>query len=94
MLTHRLFPLLSCLMVLLAWDLSSCAAEQSELEFFEKKIRPVLIEHCYQCHSEASEAIKGGLVVDHRDGLLAGGDSGPSIEPGKPDDSLLLSSLK
>ena len=58
-----------------------------ELSFFEKRIRPVLVNQCYQCHS-AKEKVKAGLRVDTREGLLRGGDSGPSIEPGKPDKSL------
>ena len=49
--------------------------------FFESKIRPVLVEHCHACHSaEAAKAgkLKGGLRVDHREGLRKGGDSGPA----------------
>jgi hypothetical protein len=50
------------------------------VEFFEAKIRPVLAEHCYACHSadaRKNQKLKGGLLVDTRDGLLRGGDSGP-----------------
>ncbi|MFN7573906.1 MAG: DUF1553 domain-containing protein [Planctomycetota bacterium] len=68
------------------------SAEQ--LEFFEAKIRPVLVEKCYQCHSEDAKQLGGGLRVDTRAGLLEGGDSGAAIEPGKPRDSLLLLALK
>ena len=68
------------------------SAEQ--LEFFEAKIRPVLIEKCYQCHSEDSKQLGGSLRVDTRAGLLAGGDSGPALEVGKPRDSLLMLALK
>jgi len=64
------------------------------LRFFEQKIRPVLIEHCYECHSGASRTLQGALRVDSRDGLLAGGDSGTSIVPGAPEKSLLLESLR
>jgi hypothetical protein len=67
------------------------------VEFFEKKIRPVLTEHCYSCHSAdaaAKKKFKGGLLLDTRDGLLKGGDSGPVVTPGKPADSLLIQSLK
>ena len=70
------------------------ADDRSALEHFERKIRPVLIEQCYDCHSAAAKEVKGGLVVDHRDGLRRGGDSGPALVPGKPDDSLLISALK
>src|SRR5579885_2020833 len=64
------------------------------LQFFEQKIRPVLVEQCYECHSAGSKNLKGGLYLDSRDGLLKGGDSGPSIEPGKAANSLLLQALK
>jgi hypothetical protein len=73
------------------------APDAKGLEFFEKKIRPVLAEHCYRCHSaeaEASKKLKGGLKVDSREGLLQGGDSGPSLEPGKPEESVLLDVLR
>ena len=67
------------------WGVQS--AEQ--LEFFEKNIRPVLAEHCYECHNSAGKA-KGDLSLDWRGGWMAGGDSGPVIKPGKPADSFLL----
>src|SRR6266545_7686953 len=47
------------------------------IEFFEKTIRPLLVEHCYKCHSAESEKIKGGLMLDTREALLKGGDTGP-----------------
>lgn len=68
-----------------------------QVEFFEKKIRPVLNEHCYSCHgAEAAKKkkLKGGLQLDTAAGLLAGGDSGSAIDKKKPADSLLLKSLK
>lgn len=70
---------------------------QAELDFFEKKIRPMLVTHCYECHSKAAadkNKLRGGLYLDSRAGMLAGGDSGPSIVPGQPDESLLLESLR
>ncbi|WP_439621552.1 DUF1553 domain-containing protein [Gemmata sp.] len=66
-------------------------------DFFEKKIRPVLAEHCYSCHSaeaEAKKKLKGGLALDTRDATRTGGDSGPALVPGKPAESLLLKTLK
>ena len=69
----------------------------TDREFFEKKIRPVLTEHCYRCHSaEARQAgkLKAGLLLDSRDGLRTGGASGPAIIPGKPAESLLLKALR
>jgi mono/diheme cytochrome c family protein len=81
-------------LVLLASAIStpSSAAEDSHA-FFESKIRPALVEHCYECHS-ADQKQKGGLVLDTRDGLRSGGDTGPAIVAGAPDKSLLIKALK
>jgi len=68
------------------------SAEQ--VEFFEKKIRPIFVERCYKCHSAAAEKVKGGLLLDTRDGLLKGGDSGPAIVPGDPDKSILIKAIR
>ena len=68
--------------------------EPEKLEFFEAKIRPVLIEHCYECHSAKSKEVKGSLLVDSAAGLLQGGDSGPAIIAGKPDESPLIEALR
>ena len=64
-----------------------------DLEFFEQKIRPVLVEHCYTCHN-STEMAESGLRLDYRDGLLKGGMRGPAIEPGKPRSSLLLRAMR
>jgi len=64
------------------------------LSFFEAKIRPVLVEHCQECHSSTSKSLKGGLQLDHREGLLHGGDSGPTIILDHSENSLLLKALK
>ncbi len=60
------------------------------LEFFEKNVRPIFSEHCYKCHSAAEGASKGGLIMDSRAALLAGGDQGPAVVPGNLKKSLLL----
>jgi hypothetical protein len=73
---------------------ATAAEEPSGLELFEKKIRPVLIEHCYECHSSKSKVLKAGLLLDSRDGWKRGGDSGPAIVVGKPAESLLIQALK
>jgi len=65
-----------------------------ELEFFEKKVRPVLATSCYGCHSDTATRLKGGLKVDGRDVLLAGGSSGPAIVPGDADASLLIQAIR
>ena len=70
------------------------AAQNQAHEFFEKKIRPVLVERCYSCHSADAKKLKGGLRVDGRAELLQGGDSGPSIVPGQPDKSSLVRALR
>ncbi len=62
-------------------------------EFFEKKIRPILVERCYKCHSQ-TEKIKGGLTLDTRAGLLKGGDSGPAVQPGDPEKSRLIEAVR
>src|SRR5258706_8905538 len=64
------------------------------LDFFEKKIRPVLVERCYECHSAESKKLKGGLRLDSRDGVSKGGDSGPAVIPGKPEKSLLIKAVR
>ncbi|MCC6510174.1 MAG: PSD1 domain-containing protein, partial [Pirellulaceae bacterium] len=69
-------------------------ASADQLAFFESRIRPVLVKHCYECHSSGSSALKGGLRVDWAGGLTSGGDSGPSITPGHPEDSLLIDALE
>src|SRR5687767_14768221 len=63
-------------------------------EFFEKKVRPVLIEHCFRCHADAKKAPKGGLRLDSRDALLKGGDNGPAIVVGHPDKSRLVDAIR
>ncbi len=79
--------------VLLPVATSPVAAAADGVEFFEKEIRPILAAHCYECHSSESGKHKGGLNVDHRDGLLKGGDSGPAIVPQHPDRSRLIEAV-
>ena len=76
---------------------SAVIAEDTRLDFFEKRIRPVLVSHCYKCHSAESAdkgKLKGGLALDTRKGMLKGGENGASIIPGKPSESLLIKALK
>ena len=74
--------------------LAGVAAGDAGIEFFEKKIRPVLVEQCYSCHSQAAKKRKGGLYLDSRAALRKGGDSGPAILPGKPEESLLVKAVR
>ncbi len=74
----------------------SSAAEPTRdgSEFFEKKIRPVLTDRCYACHSADAKKIKGGFLLDSRAGLLKGGDTGPAIIPGDIEKSLLIKAVR
>jgi len=64
------------------------------LDLFEKKIQPLLVEACYKCHSHDADKIKGGLVLDSHEAALKGGDSGPALVPGQPDESLLITAIR
>src|SRR5438105_2558457 len=68
-------------------------ADATAVEFFEKKVRPVLAGYCYNCHS-ANTNSQGGLRVDDRNGLLQGGNGGPAVVPGHPEKSLLIRSVR
>jgi hypothetical protein len=76
---------------LLSADPQAVVHTQAEVEFFEKEVRPLLVEHCYECHGERKQ--QGSLRLDHPDGWLQGGDTGPALVPGKPEESLLLIAL-
>ncbi|MEZ0265275.1 MAG: DUF1553 domain-containing protein [Phycisphaerae bacterium] len=69
------------------------AIPAGELEFFEKKVRPVLIARCYECHSTARK-VKGNLKLDTKEGWVKGGDTGQAIIPGEPEKSLLVQAIK
>ncbi len=66
--------------------------DPSALEFFEKSVRPLLVDRCQTCHGAAKQ--KGGLRLDSRPGLLQGGETGPAVVPGKPDESLLIEAVR
>lgn len=65
-----------------------------KLAFFESRIRPLLIEHCYECHSADGKKLQAELRLDNRDSLISGGESGAAIAPGDPNDSLLIEALR
>ena len=75
--------------LLLVFGLSSARAA-GEFGFFETEIRPLLHKHCYKCHSTEAEKVKGGLLLDSRQGWETGGDSGQAVVPGDVEGSLLL----
>jgi cytochrome c553 len=96
----RSIGLLALLMIAavsgLRGDDASAPAEQAafapeQIEFFEKKVRPVLVEHCFECHSEKKQ--KGGLRLDSRASAVKGGEFGPAIVPGTPEKSLLVEAV-
>src|ERR1043166_4695501 len=74
----------------------SAAAEATseQLEFFETKIRPLFVEHCFKCHSQKAEKLKGNLRLDTPEGVLHGGSTGPAIVPGDPNASLLIKAVR
>ena len=84
----RISPLLSLHFI----TFSFCLGE--DLTFFESKIRPVLSEKCYECHSARGDKVKGGLRLDHIDLILKGGDTGPALVRGNPEDSLLVEAIR
>src|SRR5437588_5872886 len=73
---------------------AAASAEDAGVAFFETKVRPVLVRHCYKCHSAQAGKHKGGLLLDSRAGLRKGGDSGPAVVPGRPGDSLLIRAVR
>jgi len=72
----------------------ACGDEAAKVEFFERRIRPVLIRHCYECHSAAATEVKGGLRLDSRDLIRKGGESGPAVVPRDTKRSLLLDAIR
>jgi hypothetical protein len=69
-------------------------ADSSDIAFFERDIRPLLAEHCLECHSVQSGKRKGGLLLDSREGIAQGGDSGPALLPGNPEESRIVSATR
>lgn len=102
--THPFFLLLLFLTVLRGTMLGAVAADEpagilgdKDVAFFEERIRPVLVEHCYECHSAEAQdkkRLKGGLLLDSRHGWQTGGDSGPAIVAHNPRESLLIQALR
>lgn len=65
----------------------------AQVQFFETKIRPVLADACYDCHSKESGKSKGGLTLDTKVGLRLGGNTGPGLVPFKPGESILMDAM-
>jgi mono/diheme cytochrome c family protein/cytochrome c553 len=94
---RRLLPLLGSAAVVGGLCLGArLAADEkpapTQLEFFEKRIRPLLADNCSQCHGPEKQ--RGGLVLTSRGGALKGGDRGPAVVPGKPDESRLIRAVR
>jgi hypothetical protein len=70
------------------------AAGDTATDFFERKIRPVLSENCFSCHSAEAKTLKANLLLDSLEGLLKGGDTGPAIVPGHPEKSLIIAAIR
>ena len=70
------------------------AAVGPDVNFFENEVRPLLIKHCHECHSEETGKKKGGLLLDRKAGWQMGGDAGPAIVPGDLDDSLFIKAIR
>ncbi len=97
LLTRALPASAACLIALITIGPAAASPSPEQLAFFESKIRPVLVEHCYSCHS--AEALAGGklkaeLLLDSRPGMAKGGESGPAVVPGDKESSLILAALK
>jgi hypothetical protein len=73
---------------------TAAGADSAGVEFFEKSIRPLLAQHCYSCHSSRATKTRGGLRLDSREAILAGGDSGQVIVPGSPENSRLIRAVR
>ena len=89
------FSVLTCLSLLAGvGDVFAAESTAEALAFFEKKIRPVLVERCYKCHSAGSEKVKGELLLDTREGIRKGGESGHAVVPKNLEESLLIESIR
>src|SRR4051812_39275346 len=82
----------SVLCLLLITPLAGAAPPAADVEFFEKHVRPVLVEKCVSCHGPKTQ--RGGLRLDSRQAALQGGDSGPALVPGQPEKSLIVSAVR
>jgi hypothetical protein len=81
------------LLVLIGCTTAPAAESPADRDFFERKVRPLLAERCYSCHSTAAKKQRGGLLLDNRSAILKGGEDGPVVVPGEPDKSRLIQLL-
>jgi hypothetical protein len=85
---------LSLVFLFLLAPIDVARAQMEDVEFFESKIRPLLAKRCYSCHSAKAKKLQAGLYLDRKGGAIKGGESGPAIVPGKPDESLLVKAIR
>lgn len=91
---NQAMPRISSLLLVLAAVTLVDAADRRALEEFEKHVRPLLIRRCYSCHSAQSRPLRGALRLDTRAGWRTGGERGPAVIPGRPDQSLLVKAVR
>src|ERR1700726_1653222 len=91
--TSKFLAFVAIAAVLAAPALRAQAPSQPGNEFFENKIRPILVNNCYKCHSSKTEKLKGNLSVEFRESLLKGGENGSAIVPGDPEKILLIKAV-
>jgi Protein of unknown function (DUF1553)/Protein of unknown function (DUF1549)/Planctomycete cytochrome C len=77
-----------------SWGHEATAFARADLDFFEAKVRPVLVNRCFSCHASDAKKVRGGLLLDSRSGVLAGGDIGPAAVAGKPEESRIVEAVR
>ncbi len=90
---HRISAIASCCCIFIALLANAQEPPAAQLEFFESKVRPLLIDHCYECHSIKSGESSGDLLLDSAAATLKGGSQGTTIKPGDPDNSLMIKAV-
>ena len=88
--SHLILMLLFVVPVVAAADEPS----KEDLEFYNKRVRPILEKNCYECHSQKADEVQSGLRVDERQAIIQGGDRGTAAEPGDGEGSLLISAVR
>jgi hypothetical protein len=83
-----------CTQIVIAANLCTAAEDRAGSAFYERKIRPLLVKHCYSCHSEKAKKQEGGLLLDRSSGWLKGGDTNKAVVPRQPNASLLIKAVR
>ena len=93
-LNSRFDPIVWAAIVLLCGSTAAAQTDVEGVQFFEQKIRPVLVDRCYQCHSKSAKRVWANLLLDTRQAIRTGGNRGPAVVPGSPEDSLLIQAIQ